>query len=419
MRPSGLMVTASTLLFTAACDTRGVGLIDPESDPNPDRTVTITTRLEDSGLADALGWEAGVPGAQISYYRILGEAGIQTAQTDATGRVSLGGILRGQYRFAAYRALENDETGATNDQVRAFGDGLTVWVSPPQDVELTLRSDKTGSLVMSEIRGGGRYGGPGSEWPDYDSFGYFELYNNADTTIYLDGMLWGYGFHISRDGVNSCETTEPFRNDPRGVWTTYFHQFPGSGSEYPLMAGETAVVALDGVDHSVVHPDLPDLSSADFELEGRTDADNPDVPNMPYEGTVYVPSFSHGLRISCDFGCFLAQAADVESLERQRPTFLSGNYDWVQIPIESILDVVTSGIWNPSYDGTADPCAVKVQRRLDRLEKPLDDVYYDVTIAMQRRVLRIGASGFPVLHDVGVSFSDFVIAPRTPGWIGN
>ena len=258
--------------------------------------------------------------------------------------------------------------------------------------------------------------GTGSEWPDYDWFGYFEIYNNSDTTVYLDGMLWGHGFLFTSVTGHSCETTEPFRNDPLGVWSWYFHQFPGSGSDYPLAAGQTAVVAMDAVDHSVVHPDLPDLTSADFELEGETDADNPDVPNMPEVGPVHNMYWKHGVRISCFNGCFLAQAADVESLVRQRDPFLSGSYDWVRIPMEFILDMVTTGSWTPSSDGFG-PCANQVQRSLDRLVRPLYDGYYHVTIAMQRRVLRIGASGYPVLQDVGVSFSDFEIAPRSPGWV--
>jgi len=95
--------------------------------------------------------------------------------------------------------------------------------------------------------------------------------------------------------------------------------------------------------------------------------------------------------ISCHKGCFLAQAADVESLVRERDPFFSGRYDWVQIPMETIFDMVTTGNWSASQDGYG-PCANQVQRNLDRLARPLHDVFYDVTIAMQRRVLRIGAS---------------------------
>jgi hypothetical protein len=312
--------------------------------------------------------------------------------------------------------LREEETGAIDGQIRAFGDGLVVKVDSPQVVEMTLRPDRAGSIVMSEIRGGGRYEGPNSGWPDYDYFGYFELYNNSDTTVYLDGMLWGKGFTINRDGVDPCSTTEPYRNDPMGVWTQYFHQFPGSGTDYPLLPGQVAVVAQDAVDHSVVHPSLPDLTGADFELEGSADADNPDVPNAAEVGPERRLFQAHGLDMRCSVGCFIAQATDVETLVVVRLPFLDGR-DWVRIPIESILDMVTTETWITSYDQIGAPCATKVQRTLDRLEKPEYEVYFDVSVSMQRKVLRMGQVRFPLLQDVGVSFSDFVLAPRNPGWI--
>ena len=96
-RTTGVALLLNTFLWTmlvlTACDTAGVRFIDPPIQDEPERTVTIAVRLEDSALATALGWEEGVPGAQISYYRILGESGILTAETDSTGKVSLGGCF--------------------------------------------------------------------------------------------------------------------------------------------------------------------------------------------------------------------------------------------------------------------------------------------------------------------------------------
>jgi hypothetical protein len=398
-----------------SCDTPGIRLVDPDAVPDSSTGVTFHVTLEDSALAAVLGWEAGVPNALISYYRIMEGTPIQTAETDSVGELRRSDLLPGQYRFAAYRLLREEETGATDGIVRAFGDGLIVHVQPPQEVELMLRADRRGSVVISEIRGGGRYEGPNSGWPDYDYFGYFELYNNGDTTVYLDGMLWGKGFDLNTDGANSCNTTAPYRNDLKGLWVRYFHQFPGSGTEYPLAPGQTAVVARDAVDHSTVHPGLPDLTSADFELEGTADADNPDVPNLPEVGPQKMYWETSGLDLRCADGCFLARAIDVGSLVPVRLPFFGGK-DWVRIPIEAVLDVVTNGIWETSYDYFA-PCATKVNRSLDRLEEPLHEVFFDVSVSMQRTALREGPGGFPVLQDVGVSFSDFVTASRSPGWI--
>ena len=408
-RPAGLL-----LIAIAACDTPGIRLVDPATVSDNSTGVAFRVTLEDSALAAALGWENGVPGALISYYRVMEGTPIQTGETDSDGGLRLPNLLSGQYRLAAYRLLSQEETGATDGLIRAFGDGLTVQVQPPQAVEFELRADRRGSVVISEVRRFGKYEGPESDWPEYDYFDYFELYNNSDTTVYLDGMLWGWTFQYVIETLStSCAMSEPYRNDPLGVWTRFFHQFPGSGSDYPLAPGQTAVVAMDAVDHSVVHPSLPDLSRADFELEGTADADNPDVPNMPDVGPS--PAWhSHGLEMHCRRGCMLVQATDVDALVHERIPF--SDRDWVRIPMESILDVVTTDGWSPSMDQFT-PCATKVHRSLDRLEKPLWDVYYDVSISMQRKVLRMGPGGFPLLHDVGVSFSDFVVTTRSPGWI--
>ena len=70
MRPFGVFVAIMSLVLFG-CDTPGVRLIDPEVDPDPGRTITVTAQLEDETLAEALGWELGVPGATISYHRLL------------------------------------------------------------------------------------------------------------------------------------------------------------------------------------------------------------------------------------------------------------------------------------------------------------------------------------------------------------
>jgi hypothetical protein len=397
----------------ASCDTPGVTLDDPDVAGGTDRSWTITVRLEDSSLAAALGWSDGVPGATVSRHRILEEYELTTAITDSIGQVRFERVLPGQFRIAAQRVLRPDETAATNGLIRAFGDGKTVWKDKTV-LDLNLRADRAGSLVVSEIRTSGRYAGP--DWPDYRWFQYFELYNNADTTLYLDGMLWGESFSVLRDGVRPCVATESFRNDPLGLWAARFHQFPGRGSDYPVAPGHTVLVALDAIDHSVIHPNLPDLTAADFELEGTVDADNPDVPNMPWAGPRIELGADHGLWVQCAEGpCFLAQAVDLEALERRQDP--SWGFDYVRIPSDAVLDVVTAGIWAPHIDQIADPCATVVPRSMDRLEFPYRLLPYDATLSLSRKFLHIGGSGHPILQDVGVSFVDFAEVPRSPGWI--
>lgn len=53
-----------------------------------------------------------------------------------------------------------------------------------------------------------------------------------------------------------------------GVYARKALAFPGSGGEHPILPGEVKVVATSAIDHTPVHPDLFDLSSADFEIRG-------------------------------------------------------------------------------------------------------------------------------------------------------
>jgi hypothetical protein len=229
-------------------------------------------------------------------------------------------------------------------------------------------------------------------------------------------MLWGESFSVLRDGVRPCVATESFRNDPLGLWAARFHRFPGAGSDYPVPPGQTVVVALDAIDHSVIHPNLPDLTGADFELQGTADVDNPDVPNMPWAGPRIQLGADHGLWVQCAEGpCFLAQAVDLEALERRQDP--SWGFDYVRIQSDAVLDVVTAGIWAPHMDQIADPCATVVPRSMDRLEFPYRLLPYDATLSLSRKFLHAGESGHPILQDVGVSFVDFAEVPRSPGWI--
>ncbi len=394
-----------------ACDTPGVTLVDPDVAGDKDRGLTITVRLEDSTLAQALGWSQGVPDAEVFLMRVGDEFDPITLVTDSTGTAVLESILPGQYRIAAHRVLHDNETGPTGGVVRAFGDGRIVRVGSPAVISPTLLANHASSLVFSELQLPGRYDG---RYPEYLWFTYFELHNNTDSTIYLDGMLWGWAWDVARDGVlYSCAVTEPFRNDPLGLWAKYIHRFPGSGNDYPLAPGQTALVALDAVDHSVVHPNLPDLSAADFELEGSADADNPDVPNLPEVGPHHWP-YGHGVEPRSIAPMFLAQPLDLNTLVQQRDPFWG--HDWVRIPTELVLDVVEADRMSPDHDVLA-PCALSVPRSMDRLPRAWL-AWEDATLTIQRKVLHI-IDGQSVLQDVNTSFVDFVEAKRSPGSIRN
>jgi hypothetical protein len=126
MRSSGessLLLLVFAVAVFAACDTPGVTLIEPDRASGPD-TVTFHVQLEDTALARALGWENGVPGAEVQLHRTVDPFQPHILHTDSTGSAYISNLLPGLYKIAGYGALSTDETAPTGGVIRAFGDGF-------------------------------------------------------------------------------------------------------------------------------------------------------------------------------------------------------------------------------------------------------------------------------------------------------
>ncbi len=242
---------------------------------------------------------------------------------------------------------------------------------------------------------------------------FFEFYNNSDTTIYVDQMVMGrtYSF-VNFLGNNSCADLRQYRNDPLGIWSASFHQFPGSGTEHPVAPGQVVTIALDAVDHSVVYPSLPDLSQADFELEGTADTDNPDVPNMPSPFPSH--TLRHGFAAFSRAAYFLALPVDASALETQ----LIGSIRYARFPSDRIVDVLTTHSASPSSQPPfpLDEYCQWINREFDRLEAMWYRPGGDNRISLHRRILREESAG-PVLQDLNTSFTDWVLGVYSPGRI--
>ena len=397
---------AVAIVTVAACDVPGVELAQPDVATGQGPASGIYVTLEDTALAAALGWSAGVPGAAVVLHRFIDPFQPDTLYTDTTGYVALPNLLPGWYLAAGYRQLAPDETGPTGGVIRAFGDGLKFTPTGRDSLELQLRNEQARSLVFSEVF----YGG-GTREINYPWAMFFELYNNSDTTVYVDQMLLGRAYsYVGRN--NSCQGLRQYRNDPRGIWSLTFHRFPGNGTDHPVAPGQVITIALDAVDHSVVFPSLPDLSQADFELEGTADTDNPDVPNMPspYPSTTN----PNGMGMIPDAAYYLALPVDASVLETQ----LIGSTRYARIPSDRVVDALTT---NSAASSSQPPFLLDeyctwINRKFDRLET----MYYrpggDNRTSIHRRILRDG-SAVPVLLDLNTSFTDWVLGVYNPGRI--
>jgi len=301
-------------------------------------TVTASVDPQDAAIAAQLGWTGGIlAGATVTARRGFTTF---TDTTDALGQATFAEILPGTYQVSVLRALTDAERAllpAEQGGLTAFGGGAQVTVTPPTTaVTVTTRATRRGSLVISELF-------PSSWLGDQHYYfgGFVELYNNSDTTIYLDGKLFGYGpfFHIDAPEYDRpCSLTQQWQADPEGLWAGIVWRLPGSGRQYPLAPREAAVLAADAVDHRLVDARWPDLSGARFEFLGAADVDNPAAANLTIVGTPYATDLlGHG-----PYGWsgikFIADTVDVASL----PTVQPPNYrvPIPRIPREKILDVV-------------------------------------------------------------------------------
>ncbi len=401
--------------LTLACGGEGGFSGPPDDDGNdlkPGLTTAVRVEAAASELAEALGWTRGVPGAEVRLHRLGTDFAWETATTDAGGVARFPDVITGDYRVAAYRPLTDAEVTELGQSAWALGDGLHQNVHDGSQASLMLGPAHQGSVVFSEIYGTA----PFTAETSYDYSMFFELYNNSDQTVFLDGMIFGttLGTGNIETGAGSCIAEDRYRTDPTGIWAHFLHQFPGSGAEYPLAPGATVVVAHDAVDHSQIDPRLPDLSGADFELEGTGDPDNPNAVNLPEVGVRPFP-LGHGLRFHISATLFIASPLDVDALTRDVQRIPnSQDVELIKIPAAAVLDVVATDDDDALEEQQYTRCGAQVARNFDRLEGGFIKHGVDVGLSI-RRLGRGQAGGHPLLQDTNTSGVDFIKGPYTPG----
>lgn len=112
---------------------------------------------------------------------------------------------------------------------------------------------------------------------------YIKITNNADETLYADGLVIGLtSFFHSQISNGTSYWTHPELTD--GICIDSAFQIPGSGSDYPVESGKSLLIALAAQDFSAANANAFDLTVADFEIyeenDKYADIDNPDVPNL-------------------------------------------------------------------------------------------------------------------------------------------
>ena len=386
-------------------------------------TVTVTAAGEASPALLALGTTAnGVSEAHVRIRRV-GESAVEAGTTDSLGRVTFTQLLPGPYDVTSLRLLSADETVQITEAdsalkgINTFGGGGRVQVQPPSsttDVEMV--AGRRGSLVISEVH----------DWSPREIVGptvqyslakYVEVYNNADTTVYLDGKIIAQAFDFvweSDASPNRCVDYERWRLDSEGIWAQRVLRFPGSGRHYPVLPGQARVVVQQAINHDELYPGsgLPDLSRADFEVVGTgQDIDNPAVPNMEHVG--FKPSvdpLGRGFLVGAIPILVIVDTVDLASLPTDK---LPVEYpDYHRLPGEAILDLVTTQPITGA-DLTWQFCERLVSAVFDRQVAIIKDEL--AGNAIHRRILGTTPTGHPILQRTRTSAVDLLRGPRSPG----
>lgn len=415
---AGILASAfvTGCLSIAACEPGGLDLVRPGGN-EASGLGTLVARVElrsgDSALANSLGWEDGVPGAQVRILR-NGTAEWLESETDSTGVAVFEDLESGQYFTYAERVLTDGEAADAATAVRGFGAGDLLRVGTvTAERTYRLQSSRRTGLVLSEVSGAAPYPW---EVPGARTSGnyFFEVYNQSGEMRYLDGLIFGrarFGGFCDGGCANTCAISAPVRNDPGGVYYVSLIQFPGGGSDYPIGPGQTRIVVGAAIDHREIHEDMLDHRRADFEIGGvfTSYADNPSVPNMEERGEN--PFYLNNLVGSTQLW-FLAEPFDPLALPVTWRDVRGNGYR--KVPAELLLDVASHKLLWPENDAENEYCDPMIHPEIDGFPGGFKDSGRDPTfLSFQREVLTT-RDGIPILMDTNTSASDFSIMRYTP-----
>jgi hypothetical protein len=282
-------------------------------------------------------------------------------------------------------------------------------------LDIPLVAARRGSLIISEIFIYSTH----ANGPVSNNGHYMEMYNNGDTTVYLDGMLFfrtSLGLHSARDAY-PCPVNAALRLDPDAIWASTIERFPGSagGRTLPIAPGGTRIWALNAIDHTSVASTLHDLRAASFESIGNdADPNNPaamDMIPLKVGGLPYGPAFTSQIMI----GLALPIAQDTTQMERGLIASYNDGalFPVFRIPREAIVDVMGERS-TPEVDagpsGWPDQvtCVPFTSSNFDNAPAPLVDFF--IPKAISRKSLGRTADGREILQRTRNSARDFRLA---------
>ncbi len=370
----GLLAGISLLLCTCS------ETIEAPQSMRLDLTVTV---MDTTGFSEEISGSQMIDSVAVFVNSISFQLFFE-ALSNTGGLALFPEILPDVYNISATRRIVQIQDGVRLEKVmngqlqnvEVYGEAafVTIYMEPTV----------LGQLLISEIY---YNGSPADPIPYYFHDQFTEIYNNSDSTLYLDSLIIADAAHGSYE--------DDFTH------SVHAYMFPGSGKDYPLAPGEFVIVAQDATNHAEYNKSSLDLSGADFEyyVKSTGDVDNPEVTNMIQLHHKYGVDFLYSVM------------SDAIVLVKVKDPYAYGydTFNEILLPKSAILDGV-------DYRDNLTEVEYK------RLDPSIDagmtggiDMYKGKSV--ERRIDFYKGSR-PILMDNNNSSIDFqVLNTPTPGWI--
>lgn len=203
----------------------------------------------------------------FTYKTVLEGEGISVVSSDAENIVlHFDANTTGQYKDFSVTVLTTDDIKLEHASFKQS------W-----------RNVEPGELVLDEIFFSGFIIPESNNSDSVDGDQYIKITNTTGETLYADGVIFAVSETDSQ--VASTGAYWAYPNLPDGIGVNTLYKIPGNGTDVPVEAGKSVVLAISAQNFKSENGVGCDLSKADFEFydegnEDYPDTDNPDVPNL-------------------------------------------------------------------------------------------------------------------------------------------
>lgn len=270
-------------------------------------------------------------------------------------------------------------------------------------IEIPVTGLKVSPLIFSEIYFAGTA-------PNYFRNQFYEVYNNSDEVIYLDGLCFA---NLTPATATTTLPLWPAEDGNKYAYAERIWKVPGTGKQYPLAPGESFVMAQWAANHKLPQysPNSPvDCSSAEFEFN-MNNVNFPDQPAVDMSHVFYNASASKGTLpqyLTSVFGgaYVIFRVPEGEAYDpvnnpalRTKNLASAATTQFAKIPMNYILDAVECGNNQNMIN------AKRVPSVLDAGMTYVGASYNSLGVA--RKVAVVNPDGTPIFVDTNNSTDDF------------